>query len=335
MISNFVKFELLEPEKGVVNATKTKKTLTFKYPCSSNKICTPYKLTLNPGAYQFECWGSKGTFTQTPSYPGKGAYTRGSIAFFKKTELYINIGATGLYNAFKNESITLKGTYGFGGGSTDVRLEFTDKWYDDKSLRSRIMVAAGGGGVEWKNAIGGNGGELEGEPSTSFGTYGAVFTEKCNGATQTGGSTCPTYESNGHPYPGTFGSAGSFDSEKKDWGGFGGGGYYGGTSYEYSYAGSGGSSFISGHDGCKAITRNEETIEHSNESFHYSGYTFYNTLMIAGNKTMHLPSGKTGIWDENNGAFKLTLISFDKNSLRCNHQQRVSHIMFMIIMLNK
>ena len=335
MISNFVKFELSDPEKGNVNLKKTHKTLTFRYPCSNTTICTPYKLTLSPGAYQFECWGSKGVSSHPPAYPGKGAYTKGSIAFFKKTEVYVYIGATGQFNMHGNESIKPFGIHAPGGGSTDVRLEYSDVWHEERSLRSRIMVAAGGGGVEWKHGIGGNGGELEGEPSTSY-TFGEVKIEqRCNGSTQTGGSTCPEYENYGSPHPGTFGSAGIISATALSSGGLGGGGYYGGTSYDYAYAGSGGSSFISGHDGCKAITRNEETIEHSSESFHYSGYVFYKTEMIAGNKTMPLPSGRYGVWDENNGAFRLTLIAFHRQTLRCKRHQSLLNLLLMIIIINK
>ena len=177
MISNFVKYELSDSEKGEVKAAKARKTLTLKYPCSSTATCTPYKLTLSPGAYQFECWGSKGSYVQNPSYPGKGAYTKGTIAFFKKTEVYVYVGATGFFNSYKNETKMPSGAFGTGGGSTDVRLKFSAEWYENESLASRIMVAAGGGGVEWKHAIGGNGGELTGETSTSYNLNSVVIAE--------------------------------------------------------------------------------------------------------------------------------------------------------------
>ena len=196
------------------------------------------------------------------------------------------------------------------------------------------MVAAGGGGAEWENAIGGNGGELEGGQSTS--TNGAVpYPEKCDGPNQTSGKICTRYGDHGFSTPGTFGIAGTFVSSRNDWGGIGGGGYYGGTSFNFAYAGSGGSSFISGHDGCKAIRlTDDETIEHTNESFHYSGYVFRKTKMIGGNKTMTLPSGKEGIWDEDNGAFKITLISFNQITCRCSYH-RLSLVLFVIFISYK
>ena len=50
--------------------------------------------------------------------------------------------------------------------------------------------------------------------------------------------------------------------------------------YDYN----GGSSFISGHDGCNAIdsTSTENNIVHTNQANHYSGYVFTNTKMIDG-----------------------------------------------------
>ena len=124
------------------------------------------------------------------------------------------------------------------------------------------MVAAGGGSSEWSQSIGGNGGTLNGGTSSFDSTY------ICQGATQTSGSKCspiPSIYGQMYPTSGTFGIAGvvipiSSDSFVLDYGGFGGGGYYGGTSYPYAYAGSGGSSFISGHRGCKASNLDDNHI---------------------------------------------------------------------------
>ena len=329
MISNFVKFAIEDLKKGTPNSITSRKSIVLKYPCSDKHKCTPYKLSLNPGTYKFECWGSKGEVLQTPAYPGKGAYTRGSIAIFNRIDLYVYVGATGYFNSYMNNvQMPLSSS---GGGSTDVRLVYSSEWNDTESLKSRIMVAAGGGGVEWEYAIGGNGGELEGDQSISTNRE-TPYKEKCKGATQTSGSDCPMYGSNGYPTPGVFGAAGTINDGGDDKGGLGGGGYYGGTSYYYAYAGSGGSSFISGHEGCKALLRREGTIiEHSNESLHYSGFVFSNTKMISGNKTMPLPSRTEGFWDENHGAFRITLISFDGRTIRCQ-RQRLSFLFFVVLL---
>ena len=192
------------------------------------------------------------------------------------------------------------------------------------------MVAAGGGGAEWAGSIGGNGGGLNGgESISSIEPYYPVLDEKhCPGATQTSGSECSTLNDpnlNGwdfDPAKGEFGSAGKpipFPDFHigDDYGGFGGGGYYGGTSYPYAFAGSGGSSYISGHEGCNSIDSQstESNIIHTGNSIHYSGIVFYSTQMISGNETMPLPNSQSsyGI-HEGTGAFRIRLFSFPTKS---------------------
>ena len=311
MINNFVKFEIKDNELGTPEASIKRNSIVFKYPCSDADVCSPYKITLSPGTYKIECWGSKGKSQTSTGKPGLGAYTKGSFAIFKRTVLYGYVGATGRFNSVGPKFGGISG-----GGATDVRLQTSELWNDTTSLKSRIMVAAGGGGAEWPNAIGGNGGELEGGESISSTNSGVHLSQRCKGANQTSGSACPRYELSGIPYPGVFGTAKVFASN--DYGGFGGGGYYAGTSYNYAYAGSGGSSFISGHEGCVAVKATEgDEIEHTDNSFHYSGFIFRDTEMIGGNKTMPLPSGTKGKWEETHGAIRISLISFNMKTLSC------------------
>ena len=143
-----------------------------------------------------------------------------------------------------------------------------------------------------------------------------IYDEPCLGANQTSGSTCPKYieyYSNGIPFSGQFGTGGIQDPGTTDgtgYGGFGGGGYYGGTSYTVAYAGSGGSSFISGYKGCDAVKQQIDPIEHAGDSIHYSGIVFINPTMISGNESMPLPdSTEKGIHD-GTGAFRITLIQY-------------------------
>ena len=297
-----------------INPTITPKSrsITLIYPTDNctNSDCSPYKFTLKHGIYQFECWGSKGA--ECTGTPGLGAYTSGIINITEEQVFYVYIGATGFYNAIKDRKAAINTSPQGSGGSTDVRLVKTDNWWDDSSLVSRIMVAAGGGSAEWGNSFGGNGGTIEGGESTSVaGT--------CLGATQTASQECPPGK-----YPneldrlavkGGFGFAGNPEPYNgNDDGAFGGNGYYGGTSYQYSYAGSGGSSFISGHEGCKAIKEPTDfdniEIVPKEDSIHYSGISFLLTKMIAGNQTMPLPNGNRGIWSEDNGAFRITYLLF-------------------------
>ena len=63
------------------------------------------------------------------------------------------------------------------------------------------------------------------------------------------------------------------------------GGYYGGYSSTDSPAGGagGGSGYISGYDGCNAISENstENNIIHTNQSIHYSGKRFLDAELKA------------------------------------------------------
>ena len=182
------------------------------------------------------------------------------------------------------------------------------------------MVAAGGGAAEWSASIGGNGGGLNGGNSILARTPAGleVHPSICKGANQTSGSEClplTFYNNEYQASKGEFGSAGIITpvigDNNNDYGGFGGGGYYGGTSYQFSYAGSGGSSFISGHKDCDAIKEQTEVIEHTGQPIHYSGFVFTNTEMISGNETMPLPSDPTkrGIYD-GIGSFRITLLLY-------------------------
>lgn len=67
-----------------------------------------------------------------------------------------------------------------------------------------------------------------------------------------------------------------------------GSGYYGGTTSNYGdgkEAGAGGSSFISGYEGCNAIDKSstENNIIHTGKSEHYSGKIFKNGKILDGN----------------------------------------------------
>ena len=194
------------------------------------------------------------------------------------------------------------------------------------------MVAAGGGGAEWSASMGGNGGGLVGGSSLSAkGVDGPeTFPAPCEGPTQTQGTDCPSY-SGWISYTGSFGSAGSFPPDQTNYGGLGGGGYYGGSSYTQSFGGSGGSSYISGHSGCNSVKNNPSNIEHTGSPQHYSNIVFTHTKMIEGNSTMPLPDGTTGIWS-GTGRFKLTVISTSIH-LTCGRNQYKSPFLYFTSIL--
>ena len=154
MIDKFVKVSLKENSLGSVKYyQRTGSSLSIQYPCNDPYKCTPYIIELKKGTYQFECWGSLGSFNKQGK-PGLGAYTSGTIFLPKETKFFIYIGTIGTFNAVKEVETQLFGTNS--GGATDVRIDSEEKWWEMSSLISRIMVAAGGGGAEW-GGLGGNG----------------------------------------------------------------------------------------------------------------------------------------------------------------------------------
>ena len=92
-----------------------------------------------------------------------------------------------------------------------------------------------------------------------------------------------------------------------------GGGYYGGTTSDYSdecEAGAGGSSFVSGYDGCNAIFEEttENNIIHSGQKIHYSKKEFQNIKFLNGNeqKNNNIDGYASILYLSNN--YKLALI---------------------------
>ena len=280
---------------------------TFEYTGSVQEWTAPVS-----GYYKLEAWGAEGASSAADS-AGKGAYTSGTIYFEKGETVYVYVGNTPV----ASENMILKEGYvspeycdggwnggGFtkyygnqngygGGGATDFRLvpstENEDGWSDFDSLKSRIMVAAGGGGCVYNSAwkkqpYGGNGGALIG----GDGTDGATWTGYASfGATQTSGGV----STNGQKgQDATYINAGSFGKGGSGiWTGYGcnggGGGYYGGGASSRCHGGgSGGSSFISGYIGCDAIAEEStsDNIIHTGQADHYSGKVFTESNMEEG-----------------------------------------------------
>lgn len=336
-IKNFVKYSIETKLNVNIVSEEKRKSLVLRYPCINKSVCYPYELVISPGVYKIECWGSIGEIWGSVSHPGLGAYTKGTLLITKKTPLFVYVGARGFFNAVRDTYYAWSGYSG--GGATDVRLEKGETWFSKRSLISRIMVAAGGAGAEWRYSFGGNGGTLEGGTGISANNVNEAsqYEEVCKGATQTQGTNCPSRPRGNNNFPafaGEFGSAGFVESISGDYGGFGGGGYYGGTSYDASYAGSGGSSFISGHEGCNAV-KDAQTIEHTGTPFHYSGFVFTDTKMIAGNETMPLPAGGEGIYnDSRGGAFRITLMMYRDITCHCSHRSSLWLVSLLLLSLS-
>ena len=251
------------------------------------------------GEYKVELWGAGGNTTTSTNIisPGNGGYTSGKIIFKINKKYYIYIGDSDTVG----RSIHYNGGgigEAVGGGATDIRT-VNGNWDSFVSLKSRIMVAAGGGGGFFKtntsNHKPGHGGGLVGYDADADASQGSLLEGgySGHGGMQTSGGLAditvittgyhPIYN-NAQIKQAKFGIGGWFDAVSSG----GGGGYYGGGHGIHPGAtwsgGGGGSSFISGHDGCDAISEQstEDNIIHTGQSIHYSGLHFTDTVMIDG-----------------------------------------------------
>ena len=273
-----------------------------------------------------ECWGAQGGGNS--SYPGgKGSYTKGTITIKANTAFYIVVGQNGknegiiFNNGSKFVHIYLPATTGSwsGGGSTDIRLTIhTEEWDNFDSRKSRIMVAASGGGSisYYLPQNGRPGGALKGFAGTTETVCSSMDGEAATFGTQIKGGLNGT---------------GRFARQTPNYIGFGyipvsndynmngaGNGYYAGGKGNHGVntagVGATGSCFISGYPGCDAIKESstENAIVHTGQPIHYSGLVFTDTEMIDGQSLMPSPDGgpKT-IGHLGDGACVITQLSFN------------------------
>lgn len=242
------------------------KYFVFDYTGDFQTFTTPIA-----GNYKVQLWGASGknNFNDYVSNnPAYGAYTEGIISLMNQEQLYVYVGGVKqLFNCCAKQV-----EYGPGsGGATDIRL-VSGIWNDSTSLASRIMVAGGAGGGY--NDLSASGGAAAGGLQ-SYRIEHQVY--PVYEATQVSGGLA-----------GYLGTAGGFGyggiNEHHNYNS-GAGGYYGGGS---GPAGGGGSSYISGHVGCIAIQSSTNivpkvsTYSKIEDSYHYSGKIFTNTVMIDG-----------------------------------------------------
>lgn len=257
---------------GVVKAGQT---YTYGYTGGVQAI------TLPAGTYQLEAFGAAGggntaSGTSRGSRGGKGGYTSGTVTLKETTTLYIYVGekgttntgtAAGGWNGGGNAVWASTTKIGAGGGATDFRIT-AGNWNDLNSLKSRILVAGGGGGSD---DIGEASGAYHSKQPGTYSTPLANDNDETGGAgggingggavtsgyeanygygTQTGGGTAAAGGVNGG-----FGYGGANTNSAADYGG-GGGGYYGGASGGGAYqGGAGGASYVSGYTGCDTTYR--------------------------------------------------------------------------------
>lgn len=276
-------------------------TYTYSYTGAAQTFTAPCE-----GNYKVELWGAQGgTSRRGSKIGGYGGYTAGTLSVAKNSAFYVYVGQVGTYNSGYNSyngggyggETTGEAKYegSGGGGATDIRV-VSGVWNNADSLRSRIMVAAGGGGGAYETAnpttwyaLGGKAGGLTGYIATGM-------TTNAQSHYGTGGSQTAAGTSVNGKNGGGFGYGG--DSYSLSAGAGGGGGWYGGGATSNTSGGGGGSSYISGHTGSVAVasitssspksgcststTSNPCSITPYINSFTNAGYTFTNTVMIDG-----------------------------------------------------
>nr|WP_244870434.1 glycine rich domain-containing protein [Segatella albensis] len=271
------------------------------------------------------------------SFGADGGYTSGSLNLLKQTSLYVYVGQhpntsyiTGGetiqsyprgYNGGGSGTFREEQVGSSGGGATDIRI-ISGNWNDFNSLKSRIMVAAGGAGTGGglPNEEAGSGGGLVGFDGQDYRGPNIELRYRGTGGTQTYAGNCQEVtETIGgisvkdtKLYQGGFGFGGDSYLEFYQGGSGGGGGYYGGgASCRGHVCGGGGSSFISGYTGCDAIDESsiEDHIVHTGQPNHYSGKVFTNAVMIDGGSVMPKPGGGTEIGHSGNGYCIISWIS--------------------------
>ena len=239
----------------------------LKYPCNDSSECVPYKVILNSGIYQFNCYGAAGGKSLKYSlgvqtYGGKGGFSTGTLYLRRPKLLWFFIGGKGFDN--NNPYTEAKGGFngggiggsdistngacsgGGGGGGTDIR-------YIEDDLYSRIIVAGGGGGASphekpGLETNGGEGGGTDGGNANNSNSYG----KGGQGGHSTEGGSALTIRG---ATSGIFGFGGNGSTKYLAWGGGGGGGGWfgggGGSSSEnhshgWSGGGGGGSGYVGG-----------------------------------------------------------------------------------------
>ena len=289
---------------------------------------SPYEYYFRSGFYLFELWGADGGGYS----PGCGAYVSGTLKLQTRTKLFIYIGQKGINGVYSAYNGGGKGQSGgsSGGGSTDVRLK-GGSWDDFESLKSRIIVSGAGGGSQQKDWVskGGDAGIFEGYNGNSRSTA-SYSVSLATGGKQIGPGISGKGTWNGGD--GDFGKGGSSSANGNSDGG--GSGYFGGgggaTSNCIVGSGAGGSSYVSGLEGCKAILNSstKTSMNFSSSSVHYSGLIFANITTKDGTitKCSNGGNGKVEIW---------FITSIRDKYMSCKRQSKgIMNIIFLVTFAN-
>lgn len=216
--------------------------VNFNFTGAQQSYIVPAGVTL----ISIDAYGAQGGTAEG----GQGGYAFGELSVTPGQTVYINVGGQGnTINVSSGSSVGGwngggaggSGTSGAsGGGASDVRLGGT-------ALTDRVIVAGGGGGMDYdgsNNTLGGDGGGLIGNSGIVAGSTGTAST----GGTQSAGGIGGTSQNN-TGNPGVLGVGGAtvfYTNSTYQYGGGGGGGYYGGAAGHPWASGAGGSSYIGG-----------------------------------------------------------------------------------------
>ena len=274
---------------------------------------------------------------------GKGAYVKGILNLHRYTTFYFYIGGKGENQDSLERFAFGRGGYNGGGdggadlhdyndpesaagggGATDIRL-ISNENDENISLKSRIAVAAGGGGGA--TTLGQGGCDVLDNPEGSYicNNHGFIREYRGSPAGALFGYVNNDFIFAPNQTNGIFGkglnglSIGNDDMEGTGGSiGGAGGGYYGGTCITENeipnggiveVGGAGGSSYISGYEGCNSVNENpKQEIEHSNSKYHYSGYIFREPGMLSGLESFKNEFGNEEKGHSDSGAILVTLI---------------------------
>ena len=347
MIENYVSysFENESLQKSSSVSQPSSDQILFDYPCVSTYKCAPIKVLMHPGRYKFKLWGAQGgdarfweKETLRQDSGGKGALVEGTLHLTSFSTFYFYIGGKGEDETNIDQNIETKGGYngggngGYdpvdtkfpessasGGGATDIRL-FPLSYGEIESLKSRIAVAAGGGGASTTDR---NDCQLELNPNEKVLCSNTEIIE-----TYRGGTAGTLFGYSYHYYTitptqtsGIFGKGGNGAVISYSYGGSSGGsgaGYYGSptltsddihSSAPAIIGGSGGSSYISGHKNCDSVKQFPKgQIEHSHSPFHYSHFVFRDCVMKSGLETFQNQFGIEENGHSGSGAILITYL---------------------------
>ena len=321
--------------------------LLFTYPCESTTECFPYRVILLPGLYRFDLYGAQGgdgrqlnIATKNENSGGKGAHVSGKLRISVPNQTFYfyiggkgedqldegittvsrggyNGGGNGGNDIHQNEYLSHESSAG-GGGATDIRLIYSETYDDDESLKSRIAVAAGGGGAVSDSTSECN---ISSNLDSPYLCNNYDFQYDFRGGP--GGKLFGyTYNPFTFPPNQTFGNFGrgsdGINISKPPGGSIGGsgGGYYGGTCISnetiqeaYEGGGSGGSSYISGYEGCISVKNHTISENKYGLHIHYSNIVFSHPVMHSGLELFEDESGNIIKGHSNSGSILITCLN--------------------------